>query len=83
MKREIIWAFVAGLAVCWWINSGGSQPNPQPEQDRPVLRWIARAAKSFLWIALVAERSPVEQPYMVHAKIGDDGHTVLDHSQGW
>jgi hypothetical protein len=83
MKREIIWAFVAGLAVCWWINSGGSQPNPQPEQDRPVLRWIARAAKGFLWIALVAERPPVEQPYIVHGKIGDDGHTVLDHSQGW
>jgi hypothetical protein len=82
MKKEIVWAFVAGIVLCWWTSSSPAKPDPTPT-DRPVLRWIARAAKSFLWIALVAERQPTDKQCIVHTSVGDDGFAVVDHSQGW
>jgi hypothetical protein len=88
LDRRILFALVAGVAVGYFLFAGGSAPSPwQPAPDRPVLRWIARAAKSFLWIALVAEppHDPVEQGrHLVHSKpVGDDGFPLVDHGQGW
>lgn len=49
---------VLGLAFAWYaIGPGSSPPEPGPN-DRPVLRWLARAAKTFLWLAVFADPPP-------------------------
>jgi hypothetical protein len=42
----VVVALACGYFVANWQTSQAS--------DRPVLRFIARAAKTFLWVALVA-----------------------------
>jgi hypothetical protein len=79
-------AIVAVLALVWWTSGGNSQPQPGPQPvDRPVLRWIARAAKNCLWIALVAEGPPADtaRAQVVHARVGEDGYQAVDHGRGW
>ena len=85
--KRLVYAFIAGLAFAWWMNSGSS-PSPfnpfgPPAPQRPVLRFIARMAKNFLWIALVAEKPPEPQSGIVHAKMGDDGFQTVDHSRSF
>jgi len=82
-NRQLVILCLACMAAGWWLSSSPASPvNPRPQPDRPVIRWIARAAKSFLWIALVAEKPP-EDSHLVHARVGDDGQPLLDHSRGW
>ena len=45
---------VVALMVGWWAGAAGSR-DPKPLEDRPVLRWIARTAKSLLWVAVFVE----------------------------
>lgn len=76
---------LAAAFMIGYFASGSSSPTPTP-QDRPVLRWIARAAKSLLWVALIAEPPPAEaaERHLVHAPpVGEDGYQVLDHGKGW
>jgi hypothetical protein len=81
IDRKTLLAIVAAVAVGYWL--AGSKPEPTP--DRPVLRWVVRAAKSFLWIALVAEEPPaeLEQTYLHHDHVGADGYRLVDHGRGW
>ena len=44
-------------------------------------RWLAKAAKNLLWIALVVEPPPKEQ--LVQQRIGDDGFPMLDHGRSF
>lgn len=49
--------------VCLWLGSycsSSSAPDvtPQPLNNRPILRWVARAAKTLLWVSLAAEGPP-------------------------
>jgi hypothetical protein len=46
---------------------------------------IARLAKTFLWVALVADGPPADaaEYQTVRARVGDDGHQVLEHGRGW
>jgi hypothetical protein len=83
IDRKTLLAIVAAFAVGYFA-SGTSSPSP-PAPDRPVLHWIARAAKSFLWIALVAEKPPAqEERHLVHAPpVGEDGYQVVNHGEGW
>ena len=82
-NRQLVILCLACMAAGWWLSSSPASPvNPTPQPDRPVLRWIARTAKTFLWVALVAEKPPEEVHY-VHARVGDDGQPLLDHSRGW
>ena len=83
--RKTLYVLVAAFAVGYWCSGSPSPPGP-PAPERPVLRWIARAAKSLLWIALVAEQPPTAQAdrHLVHAPpVGDDGYQVVDHGKGW
>jgi hypothetical protein len=86
-KRHAIYAAAAVLFLFWW--SGSSRPplpSPfAPEPDRPVLRALARLAKNFLWVALLAEGPPASaaEYQTVRARVGDDGHQVLEHGRGW
>jgi hypothetical protein len=85
IDRKTLFAVIAAAAVGYWLAGSSSSTPPAP--DRPVLRWIARAAKSLLWVALVAEKPPVDQAAerrLVHAPpVGDDGYQLLDHGKGW
>jgi hypothetical protein len=84
VDRRLVLAAVACLAIGWWF--GGQSANPfAPQADRPVLRWIAKAAKGLLWIALVAEKPPQHNDrHLVHARpVGEDGYQMVDHGQGW
>jgi hypothetical protein len=32
---------------------------------------------------MFAEQPPAEQHYVVHARVDENGHRVLDHGKGW
>lgn len=85
VDRNTAIVVVLALAAGYWLATSSSSPLGPPAKDRPVLRFIARAAKSFLWIALVAERPPeqAEQAYVIHAPVGPDGAPTLNHARGW
>lgn len=81
--RQLFLACALCIAAGWWLSSSPSSPvNPTPPaNDRPVLRFIAKAAKNFLWIALLAEPAPKPERQMVQTQIGDDGHPIIDHGR--
>lgn len=73
----------ACLFVGWWYSA--PQPKPVPLADRPFLKALARLAKTGLWIMLVAEQPPTEQPQpqFVHARARPDDDRTLRHGEGW
>ena len=87
IDRKTVITFVAAFAICWaWQHHATPAPTPWAPKDRPVLRWIARAAKSLLWIALVAEPPPTQHGdrQLVHAPpIGEDGYPVIDNGRSF
>jgi hypothetical protein len=80
IDAKMVAVCVACLVAGWWM--AGEAPSP-PAEDRPVLRWIAKTAKTLLWLSLIAEQPPAEQPTYAHARVGADGQPVLDHARGW
>jgi len=84
-NKNLVVAAVAAAAIGFWLASSPASPFAPQRHDRPVLRFIAKVAKSFLWVALVAEPAPeaVEETYLVHAKVGPDGQPELNHARGW
>lgn len=89
MNRQTVFAIVAALALGYWLASSPSSPcpAPAPQPARPVVRLLARIAKNFLWVALLAETPPVK-PQPDHqvaraARIGDDGYPIVDNARGW
>ena len=88
IDRKFVYAFIAGCAFAWWLNSGAapvpSPFSPTPQNDRPVLRWVAKAAKTALWFMLVAEPAPEQRDArMVQTVVGDDGYPVIDHARAF
>lgn len=79
IDRSTLLVLVIVFAAGWWMSSK-SAPAPGP-QDRPVLRWIAKAAKNLLWVALIAEPPPPEFQHVVHARVGRDGFQILDNGE--
>lgn len=76
LDRNTLLVLVVVFAAGWWTSS---RPAPAPgPADRPVVRWIARAAKSLLWVALVAEPPPAE-PRVVHARVDRYGIRILEN----
>lgn len=68
-KRMVLVAVVA-FAAAWFVangRDGGVIPNPfvPAKPDRPVLRFIAKVAKTFLWVAVFAEPKPSEHRHHV------------------
>lgn len=86
IDRKTVLTFVAAVALCWaWQHHAAPAPSPWQPKDRPVLRWIARAAKSLLWIALVAEPPPPQyERQLVHSPhVGDDGYPAIDNGRAF
>lgn len=87
-KRQLAALVLAAIVGGWWLSlPSGSTPSPfgPPANDRPVLRALAKIAKNFLWVALLAEGPPAEPEaaQYVRAHVGDDGFQTLDHGRGW
>lgn len=88
MDRRLIAAVVVALVVGYWLASSPSSPIPAPRpNDRPAVRWIAKVARSFLWVALLAEKPPAEPQPDHHvarqASIGEDGYPIIHNGRGW
>lgn len=81
--RTLVLACLACMAVGWWYSRPA--PAPAPLEDRPVLRWIAKAAKTFLWIAIFVEPPPpqTDRHYAVKTEVGEDGYPRVEHARGW
>jgi hypothetical protein len=85
LDRNTLLVLVACAALGYWLASSPDR-KPQPLEDRPVLRWIVKTAKTLLWVAVFVEPAPPEPDarHIVKAPaIGDDGYAVIDHGKGW
>lgn len=83
-KKHLVYLCLGCMVAGWWLTSSSSSPiGPAPQKDRPVLRFLAKAAKNLLWIALIAEQPPAESACMVQTRIGPDGELQLNHGSGW
>lgn len=83
-RSTVLTCIVAVMLWSWATGTGdGPSPRPRPLDDRPVLRWIARAAKTLLWVSLMAEKPPAEQMYTVAVHADENGRPALDHGRGW
>lgn len=87
VDKRVVLAVAAAFAIGFFVSrmEGDGLPNPfKPQRpDRPVLAFVARVAKTFLWVAMFAEQRPNEPNYRDHAGLGADGHHVLNHGEGW
>lgn len=83
-RSTVVLVLVVAFVVYWF--SGSSSPFT-PKPDRPVVRWIARAARALLWVSLVAEDPPEEhQPdhrLVQTPPVGEDGYPRVDNARGW
>jgi hypothetical protein len=83
-RKTLIICFVC-LCVGWW-SAGGSKPDkPEPLDNRPILRWIAKTARTLLWVSLFVEPPPAPEPadnHLAHARTAD-GQPIVDHGKGW
>ena len=83
--RKTVFVIFVAMACGYWLATSPSSPVGPAVKDRPVLRFLARAAKTFMWVALVAEQPPTEDAeasYVVHAKVGEDGAPMINHARG-
>lgn len=88
LDKNVALAAVVAFGLAWFVATNTTDsivPNPFVPQrpDRPVLKFIAKVAKTFLWVAVFAEPRPAVPTYRDHAAIGPDGHQVLNHGEGW
>jgi hypothetical protein len=81
MTRTHLTILAVAFLIGVWI--GQSARKPQPLENRPVLRWIAKAAKNALWVAVFLEEPHPEQNAELRAVVGEDGYVVVDHGRGW
>jgi hypothetical protein len=81
IDARIVALCVACFIGGWWFSGGG---DTSPLKERPVLRVIAKAAKTLLWLSVFVEQPPAqEQAKFAHARVDADGMPLLDHSRGW
>jgi hypothetical protein len=82
--RSFWLAAVVGICIGWFAATSAWSPvRPEPQHDRPVLKFLARLARAGLWVMLFAEPPPSEKNYIVHARVDERGDRVLNHGEGW
>jgi hypothetical protein len=82
-RKTLMVALVAFVVGSYAAGGSGDDNTPEPLENRPVLRWIAKTAKTLLWVSLFVEPPPQPQHYVVHAKTDAEGNPTLNHGQGW
>lgn len=83
-KNHLAYLCIACMVAGWWLTSSPASPIVPDQPQRPVLRWIAKAAKNALWFMLIAEQPPqTHEAQYAHARVGSDGEPLLDHGAGW
>jgi hypothetical protein len=82
-RKAMIVGLVAGLVIGWVAFDGGPIFTPD-KPDRPVLRWVARMAKSMLWVMVFAEPAPRDESagYAKAVHFAPDGTVAVDHARG-
>ena len=81
--RLLVIAGILGCALGWFAATSPASPI-RPAPDRPVLRFLAKLARTGLWVMMFAEPPPQEtKTYIVHARVDEDGHPVINHARGW
>jgi len=80
LDRNTLLILVIVFAAGWWTSSRPAPgPGPGP-QDRPVIRWIAKAANNLLWVAVFVEPAPPEPPAaVVKSRVDRDGFQILEN----
>ena len=83
--RKLVLICAACVALGWFMAGTAGGPEPTRPENRPALRWIARIAKTFLWVALAAEKPPADEPpaQLVHTNRQTDGSETLQFREGW
>lgn len=84
LDRNLLLVAILCLAVGYWWASP-SRPSPLPT-DRPFLRFVAKVAKTFLWVAVFAEQPPQGDVDMqsLHAHhVDEHGILMVNHGRGW
>lgn len=79
-RKTLIIALVC-VAIGWW-TAGTAEEKPEPLENRPILRWIAKTARTLLWVSLFVEPPPAPEPPQ-HLAHKDDGTQRINHRQGW
>lgn len=91
INRTTAWVLVVVFLAGWYVSSARRpEPVPEPLTNRPVVRWVARAAKAMLWVLVFAEEKPpleekptgVDEPVRL-VKSPEDGSRRVDWSEGW
>jgi len=73
----LLMALAAGGAFYFASSSEDARPRPH---ERPVVRFIAKWAKSLLWLAMFAEEPPKPlEP--AQQQIGSDGWPQISHAR--
>lgn len=82
--RLLVIAGILGIALGWFAATSDVSPI-KPAPERPVLRFLAKLARTGLWVMMFAEQPPAQETktYIVHARVDEDGNKVLNHGQGW
>lgn len=87
--RSTVVACVVAIIIWNWATGtggGGITPGPGPgprPDNRPILKWVARAARTLLWVSLVADPPPSDRVYTASVMVDADGVPMLDHGRGW
>lgn len=83
VTTRMVIAAVACLALGWYIGQGDTLNPLVPHGNRrPILSFLAKIAKTGLWVMLVAEEPPRQEPFHYAVRRVDDPHSVR-HTEGW
>jgi hypothetical protein len=89
MSRTKKIMIAVALLFAYWFCGGEVIPQPEPTPQRPVLRWLAKAARNLLWTAAFFEPAPEPRDgdvRVVHSKaveLDADGVPVVNHVRGY
>jgi len=83
MTRSTVLACVLCAGFGWWLASSPASPvRPEPEPQRPVLKFLARIARIGLWVMLAGEQAPQPIEQLVKAPPRDaEGNVILDNGR--
>ena len=77
LDRRLIAGALAVFVAGWFLGQQGVSPWT-PEKDRPVLRFMAKVAKTGLWLLVV---EPVPEDVPEYTVVAD--HNKINHRRGW